>query len=388
MARVPRRAAARARTFRAPDRRLAQRCSCSAWRSRSADSCSTRRRSFIAAHLLGFVPKEKLPTYNVFYEARTFSHGGPEACARRGRRPARATTSSASTSASSPSRCARTRGRPTARCAAAATPAPSSSSTCPSSPYRVGIDEHAPRDARHARRRQPDRAHLRQRASAARTGSFSTAAASSSRTAASCWRRRASARAGRRRLSISTAPAGCAWRTPPGAPTARTSGCSVSTSPCSPAQAARRIASRLAYPAPRRRELLPARPRETAHVDPRDAALDDLFDALALGVSELLREDAARFKSLGIALSGGRDSMLTLLVAWRAAALDQRARREAGRAHHRVLHAEPSLAGDDADGRAHAGRGARRRAARRSRSTRPPTASSRRRATCSRRGEP
>ena len=27
--------------------------------------------------LLGFVPKEKLPTYNVFYEARTFSRGGP-----------------------------------------------------------------------------------------------------------------------------------------------------------------------------------------------------------------------------------------------------------------------------------------------------------------------
>jgi len=27
--------------------------------------------------LLGLVPKEKLPTYNVFYEERTFSHGGP-----------------------------------------------------------------------------------------------------------------------------------------------------------------------------------------------------------------------------------------------------------------------------------------------------------------------
>ncbi|HSN86462.1 MAG TPA: hypothetical protein VL025_06870 [Thermoanaerobaculia bacterium] len=27
--------------------------------------------------ILGFVPKEKLPTYNVFYEARTFSRGGP-----------------------------------------------------------------------------------------------------------------------------------------------------------------------------------------------------------------------------------------------------------------------------------------------------------------------
>jgi len=27
--------------------------------------------------ILGIVPKEKLPTYNVFYEARTFSRGGP-----------------------------------------------------------------------------------------------------------------------------------------------------------------------------------------------------------------------------------------------------------------------------------------------------------------------
>jgi predicted amidohydrolase len=27
--------------------------------------------------ILGFVPKEKLPTYNVFYEGRTFSRGGP-----------------------------------------------------------------------------------------------------------------------------------------------------------------------------------------------------------------------------------------------------------------------------------------------------------------------
>ncbi len=27
--------------------------------------------------ILGLVPKEKLPTYNVFYEGRTFSRGGP-----------------------------------------------------------------------------------------------------------------------------------------------------------------------------------------------------------------------------------------------------------------------------------------------------------------------
>ena len=56
------------------------------------------------------------------------------------------------------------------------------------------------------------------------------------------------------------------------------------------------------------------------HVDARDRALDDLFEALALGVKSYYEKTGA-FKSLGIALSGGRDSVLTLLVAWRATQL-------------------------------------------------------------------
>jgi NAD+ synthase (glutamine-hydrolysing) len=55
-------------------------------------------------------------------------------------------------------------------------------------------------------------------------------------------------------------------------------------------------------------------------MDPRDRALDDLFEALALGVKSYYEKTGA-FTSIGIALSGGRDSMLTLLVAWRAAQL-------------------------------------------------------------------
>ncbi|MGH9379942.1 MAG: NAD(+) synthase [Thermoanaerobaculia bacterium] len=50
----------------------------------------------------------------------------------------------------------------------------------------------------------------------------------------------------------------------------------------------------------------------------RESALDELYEALALGVAGYF-EKAGAFRVLGVALSGGRDSMLTLLVAWRAA---------------------------------------------------------------------
>ncbi|MEZ5293631.1 MAG: NAD(+) synthase, partial [Vicinamibacterales bacterium] len=74
----------------------------------------------------------------------------------------------------------------------------------------------------------------------------------------------------------------------------------------------------LAYPAPAGGSFfLP--PPSPPGVDARDEALDDLFEALAMGVASYYEKTGA-FSSLGLALSGGRDSMLTLLVAWRAAA--------------------------------------------------------------------
>ena len=77
--------------------------------------------------------------------------------------------------------------------------------------------------------------------------------------------------------------------------------------------------TRLSYPPPEGGNFfLPA--AAASRPDPRDAALDDLFEALALGVTSYYRKIGA-FQSLGIALSGGRDSMLTLLIAWRAAQL-------------------------------------------------------------------
>jgi NAD+ synthase (glutamine-hydrolysing) len=93
-----------------------------------------------------------------------------------------------------------------------------------------------------------------------------------------------------------------------------------------PAIASRRSGadrSALRYPlAPGDGLFLPAAPL-SGSAPPRtarDEALDDLFSALSLGVKDYFVKTGA-FTSFGIALSGGRDSMLTLLIAWRAAQL-------------------------------------------------------------------
>ncbi|MBM4357842.1 MAG: NAD(+) synthase [Deltaproteobacteria bacterium] len=64
--------------------------------------------------------------------------------------------------------------------------------------------------------------------------------------------------------------------------------------------------------------FLPVRGEVT--LSPRDALLDDFFEAMALGVADYFRKTGA-FDKLGIALSGGRDSCLCVLVAWRAVQL-------------------------------------------------------------------
>ncbi len=74
----------------------------------------------------------------------------------------------------------------------------------------------------------------------------------------------------------------------------------------------------LAYPPPAGGSFFLPPPSPPA-IDGRDAALDELYEALACGVESYYTKTGA-FRSLGLALSGGRDSMLTLLVAWRAAA--------------------------------------------------------------------
>lgn len=91
------------------------------------------------------------------------------------------------------------------------------------------------------------------------------------------------------------------------------------TVPAVPVAAATADRTALTYPAPEGGSFfLPASTKPAA--DPRERALDDLFEALALGVKSYYEKTGA-FSSLGIALSGGRDSMLTLAVAWRASQL-------------------------------------------------------------------
>ena len=77
--------------------------------------------------------------------------------------------------------------------------------------------------------------------------------------------------------------------------------------------------SRLRYPPPPGGSFfLPA--SGAATTDPRDEVLDDLISALSMGIRDYYRKTGA-FRCIGVALSGGRDSMLTLLLAWRAALL-------------------------------------------------------------------
>lgn len=74
--------------------------------------------------------------------------------------------------------------------------------------------------------------------------------------------------------------------------------------------------SSLPYPVPGPDSFfLPAAQAEAAA--PRERILDDLFEATALGVADYYRKTGA-FRGIGVAVSGGRDSLLTLLVAWHA----------------------------------------------------------------------
>src|SRR5262249_1813144 len=74
--------------------------------------------------------------------------------------------------------------------------------------------------------------------------------------------------------------------------------------------------SKLAYPGVKGGSFfLPT--SEVAKTSPRESVLDELFEALAVGVEGYFVKSGA-FSRIGVALSGGRESLLALLVAWRA----------------------------------------------------------------------
>jgi NAD+ synthase (glutamine-hydrolysing) len=71
---------------------------------------------------------------------------------------------------------------------------------------------------------------------------------------------------------------------------------------------------RLRYPAPAHGSFF--LPAPAAPASPTDRFFEDLLDALALGVGGYFEKTGA-FKTIGVALSGGRDSLLCLVVARR-----------------------------------------------------------------------
>ncbi|CAN5672740.1 NAD+ synthase [soil metagenome] len=74
--------------------------------------------------------------------------------------------------------------------------------------------------------------------------------------------------------------------------------------------------SGLTYPFPAHRSFF--LPSQEKMASARDSLCDEILDALALGVGDYFEKNKA-FRVLGISLSGGRDSLLTLLVAHRYA---------------------------------------------------------------------
>ena len=72
----------------------------------------------------------------------------------------------------------------------------------------------------------------------------------------------------------------------------------------------------LTYPVPANGSFF--LPEATPRPSPREAFFEEILDALALGVGDYFEKNP-QFRKLGVALSGGRDSLLTLLIAHRYA---------------------------------------------------------------------
>ena len=285
--------------------------------------------------IVGLVPKEKLPTYNVFYEARTFSRGGPGLSLDAGGIPlgdyrflfdfgdVAVEVCEDAWSPDGPMR---------RRCYSGSEIIVNVSS----SPYRMGIDS-TRREMLATRAADNQVVLLYANAVGGQDGLIYDGGGfifqngrlvlEAPRFAEGWWSSVVDLdRTRRLRIENTTFRSDCeAFRIEePMVPAIRVTG--GTSDPSS-----------LSYPPPEGGSFfLP--PSRGASADPRDRALDDLFEALAIGVKSYYEKTGA-FKSLGIALSGGRDSMLTLLVAWRAAQLIKSGRQKPQTAQHVDIHA-------------------------------------------------
>ena len=267
--------------------------------------------------IVGLVPKEKLPTYNVFYEARTFSRGGPGLALDAGGVPlgdyrfafdfgdVAVEVCEDAWSPDGPMR---------RRCYSGSEIVVNVSS----SPYRMGVD--ATRREMLATRAADNQAILLYANAVGGQdgliydgGGFiiqnGRMVLEAPRFSEGWWSAVVDLdRTRRLRIENTTFRSDCEQFRLDGAlvPSIRVEGGTADS-------------SALSYPAPDGGSFFLPAPRPSTP-DPRDQALDDLFEALATGVKSYYEKTGA-FKSLGIALSGGRDSMLTLVIAWRAAQL-------------------------------------------------------------------
>ena len=267
--------------------------------------------------ILGFVPQEKLPTYNVFYEGRTFSRGGPGLSLDAQGLPLGdfVFTFDFGTVAIEVCEDVWSPDGPMRRRSYAGAEVVVNVSA---SPYRMGVDA-TRREMLATRAADTETVLLYANAVGGQDGLIYDGGGfvlqngrrvfEAPRFTSGWWSAVVDLnRTQRLRLENTT------WRTD--CETALLAGNTVRVIQSDGVTADR---SKLAYPVPEGGSFfLPA--SRTPQVDPRDVALDDLFEALALGVKSYYEKTGA-FTSLGIALSGGRDSMLTLLVAWRAAQL-------------------------------------------------------------------
>jgi NAD+ synthase (glutamine-hydrolysing) len=266
--------------------------------------------------LLGMVPKEKLPTYNVFYEARTFSHGGPKLTLDARGVPLGdfvfkfdfgIVAIEVCEDAWSPD------GPMRRRCYSGAEIVVNVSS----SPYRMSVDQ-TRREMLATRSADNQAVLVYANAVGGQDGLIFDGGGmifQNGRLVVAAPRFRAEwtaatidlDRTSRLRMENTT------WRND--CEDFRLQRLDV---PVIAAEGATADRSRLSYPVPAGGSFF--LPASTVAPDARDVALDDLFEALAIGLKSYYEKTGA-FKALGIALSGGRDSMLTLLIAWRAAKL-------------------------------------------------------------------